>query len=108
MNRTPRSTSRRAEQALAAEHARHFAVEAVELERFFGFIGQVDRLGSRALHFVGELVAGDARGESFVSAAAIEVLVVVLLQRVEQIALGSVGEISRRGKVEDRLAHRSQ
>ncbi len=63
MNRTPRSTSRRASRHCRPNDARHVAVEAVELERLFGFLGQVDRLGRRALHLVGQLVAGDARRE---------------------------------------------
>ena len=89
-------------QAVAAVGGGGLIVDAVEVERFGGFVRDVGRFRRGGLHAVGELVGGDAGFEVFIVLAAGQVLAIELLNVVDRVALAGVGVAFGRRDVEDR------
>ena len=81
--RTPRSTSRRAVEAVAGDVAALLAIEPVEPPDVRGLRGQVGRLGDGVLHPRRELVAADAGRQRVGLGAPFEVDRVDLLQQLQ-------------------------
>ena len=107
MKRTPRSTSRRASRQRRPKSRVRLSSMPYSSLRRLGLLAQIDRLRGVRLHLEGQLVAGDAGGQVAVVARGGLMLGVVLVQRVEQAALGDSRHAVGPLQVEDRRRRRS-
>src|SRR5437763_1101853 len=95
------------EQTIGGESPGLARLRAVELERVFGLLRKIGQRRHRALHLVGHLVLGDARGNLGI-AELLELDLIELAEVVDESAplLGS--EAGRIGEIEHRIPERAE
>ena len=82
-------------------------LDAVQIERRFGFAGEIHQLRRAGLHAVRHLVGGDARVDLRVTGGH-QPLQVESVDDVDRGALASGGDAGRVGQVQDRVARAAQ